>query len=281
MNCNNRLFLYLMVVMAALLFASCHSTKKVTGTVNDSAPEKTRYEAVVNNYYKYDALQSKVKLSLGSNSLNGKFCLESGKRLGLSANAPLLGFELGRIEATADSVVIVYKLEKLYCVVSLSELTKIKGLKGHEMEALECLILGRIFIPGVGKATVKDFDRLVWSSVTNANGTMGNSMGIFDGGNYQLTYEINGNAQLVSTSLQLPDGKTATWNYNGYQEVEKQKSVAETEDIRVISGKNGVNARMTMTNPSFGKSEWKAFDPSSSYRKVSIEELYDMLKKLL
>lgn len=277
----NRYKFFLITLFTALLLTSCHTTRKVTGDLTGPNPERARFEAAVGSVYKYDALQSKVKLSLGKQSLNGKMCLESGKRFALLANAPLLGFELGRVEATADSVLLVDKFDKLYCTLSLSELTRIKALAGHEMEAVECLMLGRIFIPGIGQATAKDYSRLAWSTVTLADGSQGNSTGVYDGGDYRLMYSINSQGQLESTSLLMPDGKQATWKYSDLQEVDKQKRIATSEEIQATSKGKTLNAGIALTNPVLGESTWKAFEPNASYRRVTLEELMTVLKKLM
>lgn len=276
-----RFLKYSLYLVALLLFASCHSTRHVTGDLTGAHPEKARFEAVVSNAYRYEALQSKVKLSLGKSSINGRMCLESGRRFALLANAPLLGFELGRIEATPDSVVLVDKFDKLYCVVTLTELTKVEALAGHEMEAVECLMLGRIFVPGVGQASAKDYSRLAWSTETHADGTQGNSTGVYEGKDYRLTYVIDSKGQLVSTTLAMADGKRATWSYTGYADVEKLKPLPHTEEVKATNGRNkSIDAGITLVNPSFGESNWKAFD-ATSYRKVTVEEMTDVLKKLL
>lgn len=276
-----RYILFLLFAVSAVVLSSCRSTRNVTGSLNGPNPEKARFETAVQNVYKYEALQSKVKLSMGKTSLNGKMCLESGKRFSLLANAPLLGFEIGRIEATPDSVVLVDKYDKLYCVVSLVELTSINALAGQEMAALECLLLGRIFIPGKGQATAKDYSRLSWHTPSLPDGSLGNSIGTFDGRDYRLAYDIDAQGQLVKTSLMLPDGKTATWTYDAFLEVEKQKKVATTEGISATNGKKALNAGLSMNNPSFGESSWKSFEPTASYRKVTLEELVAVLKKLM
>lgn len=276
-------FIYLLVVIAAVvLMSSCHTSRKGVVKLNGTNPEQARFEAVVNNSFKYDALQSKVKLSMGKTSLNGKICLEPGRRFALLANAPLLGFEIGRIEATADSVLLVDKFDKLYAVVTLADLTKVDAVAGHEMEAVECLMLGRIFIPGVGQASAKDYNRLAWTTFKNTDGSQGNSIGIFEGKNYRLGYEIDGNGRLVSTSLALANGKQAIWNYSNYTEVEKQKLLPVTEEIQAIFDEDkGIKAGFTMSNPALEESSWREFSPNSSFRRVTIQELVEVLKKMM
>lgn len=272
---------FVLVALTVVVLSSCHSSRKVTGNLTGPNPEKARFETVIQQGFKYDALQSKVKLTLGKSSLNGKMYLESGKRFSLLANAPLLGFEIGRIEASSDSVVLVDKYDKLYCVISLTDLLSVNALKGQEMEALECLVLGRIFIPGVGQASSKDYSRLSWNTTTMPDGTLGNSVGTIEGKGYRLSYYIDGQGKLVSTSLTMSDGKTAKWSYDGFQEVEKQKLIATNEGITASSGKKNINAGLILTNPSFGENSWKYFEPTASYRKVTLEELGAVLKKLM
>lgn len=273
-------FIYILVaITAVLLMSSCHSLRRTSGK-GGAETEQVRFETAVNNAYKYEALQSKVKLTLGKTTLNGKMSLESGKRFAMQINAPLLGFELGRIEATAQSVLIVDKFDKLYSEVTLSDLTKVDAVAGHEMEAVECLMLGRIFIPGVGQASTKDFSRLAWSTPAKADGTAGNSLGVYEGRNYRLVYELDSNGRVVSTTLSIADGKEAQWQYGNYIEVASQKWVATTESIQALySEGKSLKASFSMTNPALEENTWKEFTPTSSFRRVTVGELVEVLKQ--
>lgn len=272
--------IFSLILMVIVLMTSCKSTKNITKDLNGPNPERARFEAVVANHYKYEALQSKVKLSMGKSSLNGRMCIESGKRFCLLANAPLLGFEVARIEATRDSVVLVDKFDKIYTVITLGELTQMDALAGHEMEALECLMLGRIFIPGKGMATSKDYDQLSWTTPKSANGETPLTMGLYKGKNYELTYTINAQGQLMQTSLTTQDGKKANWQYATYQVVDKKNVATDESIIATNADKKELRAGITLTNPTLGESTWRDFEPTGSYRRVTMEELGDILKKL-
>lgn len=277
-NMKIRYISFLMILVAFL--SACSTQKKVIGNLTGPNPERARFESVIANNYKYEALQSKVKLSMGSSSLNGKICLESGKRLCLLVNAPLLGFEVARIEATADSAILVDKFDKAYTVVPLGELTQMEALAGHEMEALECLMLGRIFIPGKGQATSKDYGLLTWSTPTNAAGENPLSTGVYKGKNYDLAYTINSLGQLTSTSLTMADGKKAVWQYASYKELEK-KSLPASETIKASNNEDKeLQAGISFTNPTLGESTWRDFEPNASFRRVTLKELGEILKKM-
>lgn len=276
-NCLKYLSLIMMLIV---LMTSCKSTKNFTKDLNGPNPERARFESVVANHYKYEALQSKVKLSMGKSSLNGRICIESGKRFCLLANAPLLGFEVARIEATRDSVLLVDKFDKIYTVITLGELTKMEALEGHEMEALEALMLGRIFIPGKGQATSKDYESLKWSTPVTTDAVSSISTGVYKGKNYELAYTINAQGQLMQTSLTTSDGKKAVWQYTSFQEVD-HKNVATAENIIATNAeKKELRAGISFSNPTLGESTWRDFEPTDSYRRVTLEELGEVLKKL-
>lgn len=274
-----KIFFLLCALM--LMLSSCSTKKKLIGSLTGPNPEQARFEAVVSNNFKYEALQSKVKLSMGKSGLNGKMCIETGERFCLLVNAPLLGFEVARIEATADSVILVDKMDKVYSVVTLRDLTKVEAIAGHEMEALECLMLGRIFIPGKGQATSKDYNLLNWSTPAVPGDEAPNSIGIYQGNDYTLTYSINSIGQLESTSLVTHDGNSATWKYGTHEVIDK-KNIANNEQITAISkDKKELKAGLTMSNISFGESTWRDFEPNSSYRRVTISELGAIIKEMI
>lgn len=272
--------LALLALVTIALMSSCRSHKISVTDLNGPTPEQARFESVVQNTYKYDALMSKVKMSLGKSSLNGKLCLESGKRLCLQVNAPLIGFEIARVEASQESVLIVDKYDKMYSVLNLSELYQLDELSGHEMEALECIMLGRIYIPGRGVATAKDYQQLQWTTPMLPDGTKGDSEGLYAGKDYSLIYSINSSGQLVSTQL-LIGGKSARWDYSHYVEVEKGKWVPTLENITAVNdGNESLNAALEMTNPQFDESNWRDFEANASYRQVSIDKLVETVKQL-
>ena len=280
MNKNPRYIVWAALAALCLVLSSCHTPKVVTGTLTGANPEKARFESVVRNNYKYDALQSKVKYSLGKTSLNGKMCLESGHRLCMQVNAPLIGFEVARVEATQDSVLLVDKYDKMYSILDLAKLYDIKDINGHEMEALECIMLGRIYIPGKGLATSKDYNKLSWTTPMLADGKQGYSEGLYKGKGYSLLYAIDENGRLVSTLLAV-GAKTARWEYSDYQEVEDGQWVPTQENITVTNADSKeISAGLKLTNPSLGESTWRDFEPSDSYRKVAIKEIGDRIKSL-
>lgn len=269
-----------LMVGIMMTLSSCHSSK-IASTLDGPNPEQARYESVVRNRFDYEAVQSKSKYTMNGMSLGGKMCLESGKRLCLQVNAPLLGFEVARVEATQDSVIIVDKYDKMYSVVRLSDLYDLEEMNGHEMEALECIMLGRIYIPGRGPATSRDYSHLKWNTPKTANGQFGNSVGTYQGRNYTLDYTIDASGRLVSTLLSM-GGRTLQIDYAEYVETEKNKWVPTQETLTATdSDKKQLSAGLSLASPQVGESTWRDFEPTSSYRKVEVQDLVKTVKALM
>ena len=271
-----------LAALAALLLMTACRSAKIASNLDGPHPEQARFEHVVKyQQYGYEAMQSKSKYHMGSSSLGGRLCLESGKRLCLLVNAPLLGFEIARVEASQDSIVVVDKYDKQYSVVDPSTLYNLPELQGHELEAIECIVMGRIYIPGQGPATARDYKYLDWATPTRADGTLGNTVGVYQGSGYTLRYDIDAQGRLACTTLTM-DHRTVKCEYTGYQEVEKGKWMPTSDDVTVIgaSGKQ-VRVGLSLTSPELGESTWRDFEPSSSYKRVEIDEMVKTAKTLI
>lgn len=270
-----------MLACVAFLLTSCHSSRRLAASLDGPNPEQARYESVVRNQFSYDALQSKSRYSLGSMSLGGRLCLESGKRLCLLANAPLLGFEIARIEASQESVLIVDKYDKMYSMEHPADLYHLDELSGHELEVLECLFLGRIYIPGHGPATSRDYKLLNWTTPKTADGKNGNSVGVYTASNYSLRYDIDASGRLVSTMFLLGQ-RSILLEYAGYSQVGKAQWVPTVETITATDGAGQqLKATITLSGPEVGESTWRDFEPSSSYRQVPLSELVNTVKSMM
>lgn len=150
----------------ALLAASC-SSKKDAVTQNTYTPEKqtpqtnpaqTVYTAMTESYRNWNTLSVPVKINL-----------EQPKRISLSGTAKMINdqavnislrmlglIEVAQIYIDADSTVIVSKPMSLYCTESTARLASVAGI---DIADIQCLLLGRAFLPGNGAATPGSFKK--------------------------------------------------------------------------------------------------------------------------
>lgn len=266
-------YIYIALVMAVSMLTSCKSKKGLTSNSLDQQTEQALFANVVNNNFEYEAVQSKVKIGMGKVSLNGKFCLESGKMFGVIINAPLIGFELGRIEASDKEILLIDKFDKAYCSVTLADMNMPQALVGHEAEAFECLILGRLYLPGKGQASMKDFNSFSWKMDSVAVAT-------YKDPDYTLTYRFGNNGMIAATKLTSTDNKWVEWNYSNYIEVEKGKVMPLNHNIEICDEEGDKSTFMLIiNNPTLGESTWRPIKNITSYKKVTITELGETLRK--
>lgn len=275
-----KLHYILLLLTAVSILTSCTSSRKATKG-GESQPLanrelQARFQQQVAGAFDYMNLSSKVKLSAMGRSLNGQLQLEHGKRFSLSVKAPMLGFEIGRVEMDADSLTIVNKLDKVYSRTALSKLAS-----GHTdeicVEAVECLMLGRIFVPGRGEAGKSDFVRLDWT--VQDDGTM---VGTYRGESYDLTYTIDGSNRLIATTLAFSGrDMKATWTYSDFLEVGKEGVLPAKEAIAATRPVGSdIEAGLVLGQPVFTGGGLRLFVPNDQYDRVSLSEMIEKFKNL-
>lgn len=94
-------------------------------------------------------LKGKIKLKGLPVALNLKVYMVRANEIFMSLSAPLLG-EVGRVEITPDSVLLVNKHSKTYCKESLAVYIKETG---GSITDIQDLLMGRVFVLGSGTLT--------------------------------------------------------------------------------------------------------------------------------
>lgn len=94
-------------------------------------------------------LKGKIKLKGLPVPLNLKVYMERTNEILMSLSAPILG-EVGRVEITPDSVLLVNKHSKTYCKESLAPYMKETG---GSITDIQDLLMGRVFVLGSGTLT--------------------------------------------------------------------------------------------------------------------------------
>lgn len=264
----------LCIFCAALLLVGCGSSKKVTTGTADQNQAKVRYEAAVGNNFSFECLQSKVKYSLAGKSLNGKLNIEHGKRLCMTAT--VMGIEVARVEANQETVYIVDKFDKVYAEISIAEAAAHLGLQDEaKLETIEALLLGRIYLPGKGEAKASDFKSFVWDAADDNLVS-----GLYVAQQYNLTYLLNAENELYRTEVEVPSkAMTCTWSYSDMQQAGNGKMPA-TETLCGKSATLDISAQITLGSPTISKKGWTSFSPTSSYKKVSVHDLFQMIKNM-
>lgn len=271
-----RIFRYFFFFLFALTLVGCRSSKHVAGGLDKQqmGEAKSRYEANLSRNFAYDGLQAKMKYSLGNKGLSGKLNIEHGKRLCMTVT--VLGIEVARVEANTETVYVIDKVDKVYAQASIAEVASRIGLENEaKLEAIEALLLGRMFVPGQGPATKSDFARLTWWPLENDE-----LQADYETEKYQLSYILNKDNYLVATQVKVPSrDATFVWEYANPQSV--GDGAMPGRETLSVKGPQDMSADLTLNSPSVGKKGWNSFNPASSnYRQVSFSELIEIVKNL-
>ena len=272
--------LYILSVL--ILLSSCTGKKRVTKGKNELdtrneavlAIEKNRYEEALQTAFDFKSLQSRAKYSFGKKSLNGRLNIERGKRLCMTVT--VLGIEVARVEVNRETVLIVDKFDKIYTELSIEEFADRMGLQDEmRYEAIECLLLGRMFIPGCGEAEAKDFKKLNWTIKEE------NLVGELSKPRYSLEYVIGNDNKLANTIVKANGGAeevAVAFTYRGHQSIEGGE-FATQEQITLFRGNEEIKAELTLSAPIMGKT-WTPFSPTEAYKQVSMQELVTAIKNM-
>ena len=263
-------------IAALSIFASCTS-QKTMAKLDDKTSRRAvqeQFGAAIQNAFDYKCLQSKVKFSYKGKTLPARLNVEQGKQFRLILNAPLLGFELGRIEVDRDSVTIVNKMDKLYATEAIDD-ARILADAGLNVEALQCLFLGRVYVPGRGEAHVGDYRRLSWTRTAADN-----IEGIYNSADYAVRYTIDSEGRVRNTEVTIPDKDIrVTWDYTDYLRL--QTGTFPTEQRVSLQLSKNEEAGISLASPNLNAGKWDPFDPEDKYQRVTMSELWSRLKTLL
>jgi len=143
------------------MFGACSSAKK--SVVNDSVYTGSRAAALgiedaLNGYKPWNTaeISGKVRAPGLPLSVTLKIYMLKDSALTISARAILVG-EVGRVELTKDSLVMINKLKKVYCRESAGRLNDIYPSACGELQSI---LLGRMIVPGSGEMNESNLDKV-------------------------------------------------------------------------------------------------------------------------
>jgi hypothetical protein len=262
------------VLCCGMMLTSCHTTRQATGSRVVLKAESERYEAAISHAFAPESFQSKITMGMGNKSLKGALKMTNKKRLLLSVNAPLVGIEVARVEANSDSLRIVDKFDKCYVSYSMQELSDRIGGE-VDLEAVQCLFTGRMYVPGRGAAGRSDFKRFAWHE--EGEQLVGQYT---SAGRYTLSYTLNAENCLAATEVVTADSSVVVrWSYEDHQSL-NDALYPGRELLNVQTGGKSFQGSLTLGTPTVPAAPWSDFTPSRNYQTVTMPQLIETIKKL-
>lgn len=255
----NNIICAVLAVIVLMLVAACGSSKKQVrpSTASGDAmeiPAEEAYRIMTGSYAPWQSVSMPVKLELvhpKSFSISGRITMEYGKALSISLR--FFGMEVAQLYADNDSLIVFSKMKDVAYTESIRQVT---DRFGFTLADLQCLLLGQMFVPGQGRAVVKDAGKFrfeeagaqgwaAWLKKTPSNSSMvfvNNYPGV-------LTEQP---AETTAFIIGMPNDDYAGTRYDDFT-ISDAGAIAGKTTIEVNLGNKEVEARLVYQP---GKARW-------------------------
>ena len=281
------IFTHTILVLAAMLFMSCGAKKQavidsaanttVATTSNVKVNKDFATLEAVNADWQDVKIPIKVKLKSPKDlSISGTMTMTRNNAVNISLR--MLGFEVGAVTLTQDSIIAYEKLNKRYICESLTRL-----LAGFPATVgnLQALLLGKLFVPGNdnsaltgNNATIDVNDEGAQLFILTPNITLPN---------IDCRFEVNATPQPELLTFEgMVNGKPFSCTYSDFYTGSKGGRCAGTLNLSATASETAVNATIELN---FKKAKWNTGENVSTkipkgYQRISGATLIKMLKTL-
>lgn len=162
---HSRIYL---ILLCCIMLAGCHSSRKAVAPSVPVSPSTLsgRYDALVGAYGDWNDVNVPLSVDIVSPksfSISGRAKMVRDKSVDISLR--MLGFEVGRIYATTDSIYGMIKVGKTYMAESLAEI--FPGMP-FTIGNLQDMLMGRAFMMGQDMPLDGDFKKFD-AEITDVN----------------------------------------------------------------------------------------------------------------
>lgn len=217
-------------------------------------------------------IDGKLKTNLLPISPSLKIFMQKGKQLTISVRAPFVG-EVGRLECSDDSLLLVDKLNKRYACEGFknSDILSDSRQVGELLTQIQQLLLSRVVLIGNGVLSNKNSAKFDFYS-DNAGGWLAVPGKDNQYSRLSYGYMLSDNGRIRAIVLDASEmGYLLTMQY--------EYPKTDTQIDFDIQGKNKqYQAQLTLNAPKFGGEPLTPFTAKKSYKRVTIAEFLKSLK---
>ncbi len=288
-------FLYIFVFSAALLLASCGTSKSTTGTSTSGTESSVSSNAGVQNldYLRkvYDNevysqnISSKIKFTLtaGSKDVSVSGSLKMRKDEVIRIQLTPLGImEAGRIEFTKDYVLIMDRINKQYIKADYSQVDFLQE-NGLDFYALQALFWNSLYVPGTQKIT----DSSLKNFTVVSNDALKNNLVSLKKGNMDYVWETDKTSgQIKAVNVTYNDNSGSTEFGCTYDSFKSLGTKNFPTDITLnlhsdaIKGNNTLSMKIAISSMDTSD-DWETYtDVSSKYKQVSVQDIMNKIMSM-
>lgn len=268
----------IMTMVLALTFTALSAdAKKKTRTVN---PLTTSYCSMIQSYGAWTDVEMPVSLRLSkpkSISLSGRATFVRDKFINISLR--ILGFEVGALTVTTDSVFAYEKHGKRYIAEDLSSL--LHGLP-VTVGNIQAMLLGRPFIPGEQMITSADDNRFDLTPLDDADlpdAWLMTSREEMPGGASCMWVAEKTILAILVTTL---SGHEGSMTYGDISLTTPAGAVASEVNLNIISGDRVIDADLTwkLRSAKWNSGITPVVKIPKGYKRIDAASLMKMIEKL-
>lgn len=205
------------------------------------------------------SLDGKLQMDALPLSPSVKLYMQKNELIIISLRVPLMG-ELGRVEITADSLLMVNKLKRVYAAEST---VKYLGRVGADISNLQDLFLGRVFLLNAGTLSAATAPLVDVSAGAGDTWIVTPRQGIPEA-EYGFTLYADG--KMLMACAFTPDGQyyaSAEYDY---------KDKSRLMDMQFKSGQKGLEFALSFNNPDYSPNKLDRVTINKKWKKVDVSQ---------
>lgn len=211
------------------------------------------------------SLDGKLQMDALPLSPSVKLYMQKNELIILSLRVPLMG-EVGRVEITADSLLMVNKMKRIYAAESTS---KYLGRVGADISNLQDLFLGRVFLLNAGTLTAATAPLVDVSAGAGDTWIVTPKQGIPEA-EYGFTLYADG--KMLMACAFTPDEKyfaSAEYDY---------KDKSRLMDMQFRFGQKSLKFALSFNNPNYSPNRLERVSINGKWTKVDVSQWLKSLK---
>lgn len=218
-------------------------------------------------------LNGKLKMEGLPVSPSLKIYMENGERLDISIRAPFVG-EVGRIQASADSIVAVNKMKKVYWSASMEEV--VRQYPGG-LELFQNILLGRMVFFGEGPLS-SDLQPLLNIFPDEEEGWLAMPKPKYQPAGARYGYVVTEEGLPAALIIERDDSDDFLQMDYIWKQGKKEEDLKHSIDVLVAAGSKEITALLSFDAPKWDCTPIQPMTVDRKYRPVSIR---DFIKHLL
>lgn len=271
-----RKLIFTILTLLLLTVSSCRSQKGAITTTTNDATANELFDQLIDGYKPYSDVYVPVTVAITSPtemSISGRATIIRDKEIHISLR--FLGMEVAVLYINNDCIYVVDKFHKIYFTEKLDRLL---GDTPLNIDNVQDLMLGRIFIPG--KTAASQDDKTSFTLSIDKNRLSITPLSGIKGVTWKYTATATTPPLLNSLAVTLPSMTQLTCQYSQQQETSAGITPAEIDITAPIKDKKAsLTLQWKLNDAKWDTNRTVSFTPpGKGYKQMTLQALLESVK---